>query len=145
ESFARYRLRERATRMKDEILGDYAWDVWDIQDSSREVGDPWLEFLGLFDSDDVIWVGEPEQSGSSRFAGCFRQAWEWKDGFSGPPGHFTCPGTFAKGSYSRRNDNVVGRPYLVVEGDCLLGIPKTPEEKLANKNACGAVFRWMRE
>ena len=35
------------------------------------------------------------------------------------PGNFTCPATFKNSVYSRSNENVLTRPYLVIESDTL--------------------------
>lgn len=144
----KYELETRAKASLPTILKDYKWDVEDIL-AKEGGGHKWEHQYYLFmeelwqDSlDHVIWVGEPEDSGRPHNRANFLPAAHW----SASPGsyHYTCASTFKPGTYSRANDNVATTPYMIVEGDRILGEPITDEDKLNNKNACGAVFNWLR-
>ena len=144
-------LEARAATARPLIFQDFTWTVGEIElDSPRRFltdtteSACWQAFLELFAPDDIIWVGEPEDSGRPQHAINFRRVAEWRH-LPAPRGNFTCPSVFRRGIVSRSNANVASRPYLVVECDALLGECVTLEQRLANKDACGAIFRWLRE
>lgn len=149
----RHALEEKARASLPEILKRYRWDVTNIEGEGKYCGrisgrstEVFLE--SMFKSDDVIWLGEPEDSGQKehRFNFLPRSDWNMLHMlYNGPAAHYTCASTFKPGTYSRANVNVESTPYLIVEGDKVLGKdPETNDEKLENKNACGAIFNWLR-
>lgn len=147
----RYALEEKAKASLPVILREYKWDAKDIEAESQgfyPVGGQTGIFLGrMFKLDDVIWVGEPETTGNVTFKEHFQpmREWYWWNETRPLHYHFTCASTFKPGTYSRSNINVATTPYLIVEGDHVLGKePETEDEKLENKNACGAIFNWLR-
>lgn len=143
----KHELETRAMASLPQILKDFKWDESEIRVSSKgyESESDWQTFLNLFHDDDVIWVGQPEDTGDYKKVVNFRRVKELKLLPGGPQGNFTCMSTFRRGSYSRANANVANTPYLVVEGDKILGDPKSPAEKQRNRDACGAVFRWLEQ
>jgi hypothetical protein len=90
----------------------------------------WGLLLNLFEDDDVVWIGNIYESGQPHHARHFRTKRQWLDGRF-VSGQFTCPSTFKADSYSRSNENVAMRRFLVVESDTL------------SKDDIGGVFRWM--
>jgi len=107
---------------KEDIFNNYEWSPADLWEESPErlVDCPKTDsklFLNLFDDHDVLWNGDVDDSGwpINRFN--FKTASEWRK--SEIKGNFTCPSLFREGSYSRSNENVVKRKYLVVESDKL--------------------------
>jgi len=119
--------------------------------------DGWELFLGLFDEDDIIWIGRRFDSGRPEHEAHFRTRREWQALPSSRErriqrldssvphhvvaptdfGEFTCGSTFKPGSVSRCNDNVKHRRFLVTEMDRFEGavVPK------AEQAAC---IEWLR-
>lgn len=129
------RLRKKAAALCDRIFKLYPWTYEQVvKDSPVLLNGNVIEhgrlLLGLFAPNDVIWTGDKTDSGQPQHAKHFKTAQEWlkEPKLLGP---FTCPSTFKPGTHSRSNDNVLGRPFLVVESDSL------------DKDQVGAVFRWM--
>ena len=130
-------LELRGKSSLPKLLKDYHWTYQDIQDGSPDVieSDPsghWKHVVGLFKPDDVIWMGNKTESGSSANQCNFKTAQEWLtyDEVAVP---LTCPAVFKSNSFARTNDNVLRRPFLVVESDVL------------SKDEVGAIFRWLRD
>lgn len=145
----RHALEEKARASLPEILKQFRWDVADIQQGDKHGNMPsereeTVEFLfRLFEPDDILWTGNPEDTGRPWHIDNFHTRDAWVMG--GPLGNYTCASTFKPGTYSRANVNVLETKYLIVEGDNVLGKkPETDYEKLQNKNACGAIFNWLR-
>jgi hypothetical protein len=107
-----------------------------LQDDAKN---DWRLLLQLFPQDAVVWIGGPKDSCDDhadfkRKEFClrrFRPVREWLLE-NEAPGQFTCPSLFRPGVHSRSNDNVMARPFLVVESDTL------------NKVEVMAIFQWMR-
>lgn len=143
----RHDMEAKAAASLPEILKQYKWDLLDIEVSSKFRGaysgkstEIFLE--KMFRPDEVVWIGEPDFSGQPHHE-CFfmpMQQWLRSNQFS----HYTTASTFKPGTYSRSNANVLTTPYLIVEGDKVLGEPKTDDDKRKNKDACGAIFQWLR-
>lgn len=148
----RHSTEAKAKASLPEILKQFKWDILDIEISSKFRGayngqstDIFLE--KMFEAEDVLWIGDPENTGQERYASHFKKREDWTTNFDAwVYGNYTCASTFKPGTYSRANANVLTTPYLITEGDNVLGIvPETDEQKLANKNASGAVARWLQE
>lgn len=74
-------------------------------------------FLNLFDRDDLIWIGDVKDSGEKIHMSHFKTPMEW---LACPNiGNFTCGSTFRGASFSRSNEQVKKRKFLVVESDVL--------------------------
>lgn len=134
---AREALRYQAATSRHRVLRDHAWNYAKILSDSPSTVDAdsaghWRNLLGLFAASDVIWTGAVYDSGKPHHASCFRSRDEWL-ALSSAPAQFVCASTFKPGSFSRGNDTVASRPFLVVESDEL------------DRDTIGAVFRWMRE
>jgi hypothetical protein len=125
-------------RRLEEILERYRWPVeqmisdspaqLEAEDGLRQFG----RWLGLFEETDVVWIGDVYDSGKEVNRRNFRSVTMWRR--SGEiPGNFTCGSTFKPGTFTRNNECVVERKYLVVESDEL------------RKEEVGGVFRFMRE
>jgi len=128
-------LRRRAESSLPDILQKYAWTPEQARSESPVPipEDPlkhWSLFLSLFQDADILWVGDTYHSGDPSHVLHFNPIAEWKE-FPVAPFQFTCPSTFKPGSYSRSNEKVLDRRYLVVESDTL------------QKAEILAVFKWL--
>lgn len=127
------RLTSWALKHKGKIIKDHWWPEADVfHESPRMTDSPEQDYnamLSLFDQDAVLWMGEPTDSGTGKGAH-FRTVKEFLTVES--IGHFTTPAYFKPGSESRSNENVIGRPFLVVESDTL-----TKDESLS-------IYKWMK-
>jgi hypothetical protein len=94
----------------------------------------------LHKADSVLWIGNKYDSAEAaapdwkinRAARHFRLVSEWlKEKCA--PGNLTCPSTFKAGSFSRSNQNVISRPFLVVESDTL------------KRSATLSLIKWLRQ
>lgn len=126
-------LRARAKTSLEVILRDYEWnpvDAWhESPITSEDMEQDWKLILSLFKPTDIVWIGDIYDSGKPEHSGCFRKAEEWNY-FSIAPAQLTCPSAFKAGTFSRSNEAVVTRPFLVVESDAL------------TKDQICSVFRW---
>lgn len=131
------RIRTRAAKSQPVVLKRWTWPYDEIVASSpTPTPKPRIDqtrlLLGAFDPGDVVWIGERSDSGQPDCGICFKPVEEWLR-----HGEFNsqlvCPVVFKPGSYSRSNENVLARRFLVVESDTL------------SKDEVGAVFRWLRE
>lgn len=107
---------------KENIFNDYEWSPADMWEESPErlMGCPKNDsklFLNLFDDDEVLWNGDVSDSGKPINRFNFKKVSDWRN--SEIKGNFTCPALFQEGSYSRCDESVVKRKYLVVESDKL--------------------------
>lgn len=153
----RHDAESRARASLPEILKQYKWDLADIEEDGLPGGYHATMFFlqRMWKPEDTIWIGEPEETGSQSYAGHFKPYEKWNEsirmavqfyGCFSFRHHYTTASTFKPGTYSRANVNVLTTPYLITEGDNVLGVvPETNEQKLANKNASGAVAKWLRE
>lgn len=131
------RMQLRARKALPSILKKYRWPYAEIlNDSPVDVKsgeeNHWRLLLGKFQPDDVIWIGERDSSGKPENAANFRTVTEWLK-LEWAPHQFLCPSSFKNTSWSRSNENVLARRFLVVESDLL------------TRDEVGAVFRYLGE
>ena len=118
------RLARNAKAALDGVLRDYAIDPADLWRKSPtslvgiEDADLWRHLLRIFQPEDVVWIGDKTDSGSSHHARHFRAVAEWLKSKS-CPGPRIAPATFKAGSYSRGGDNVEAHHLFIVEHDKL--------------------------
>lgn len=130
EDIARRNEKERAEKLKGKAKASLAKilaqfqvaepDLWEVSPVrlDGDIKDEWRAHLGLFAPDDVVWIGDVFDSGKPEHQRKFRPVSEWLKERK-CPGNFTCGSTFKPGTYSRSNENVEKRPYLVIESDTL--------------------------
>lgn len=159
---------EQARQLLPRILRDFAVPdaerLVGIQDGEASDGDARLLLSALYGPEDIIWIGERGDSGKPENAANFRPVSQW---LNAPvfPGPLICPATFQPGVFRRTNENVLSRPYLVLEGDSVDAVcgekqahmaakkkreePLAPEDELTeadkarNRACCLAVIRWL--
>jgi hypothetical protein len=133
--------RELAAKARNWLPGILAGHNWPLeamreQSPTNLPADPathWRLLLGLFGPGDLVWIGrDVYQSGHQRNRQSFRRAEDWLK-CSEAPGLFTCPSVFNLGTFSRCNQEVITRSFLVVESDTL------------DRDQIGAVFCWLRQ
>ncbi len=107
---------------KETIFERFAWPPADMFEDSPY----WLNshpdsdsllLLKLFDDHDVLWNGAVIDSGCPRNDQNFKTISDWREGKI--EGQFTSGSTFKPRSYSRSNENVEKRRFLVIESDVL--------------------------
>lgn len=118
------------------VFSSFAWEPADMWEDSPErlIDDPkedWRLFLNIFNDEDVLWNGQAKDSGETWHTKNFLTVREWKE--KGPKGNFTCPSTFKPGTFSRCNEDVLSRKFLVIESDIF-----------SQKDIC-AVFNFCRK
>lgn len=118
---------------KEDIFKDYEWSPADMWEDSPErlIECPSTDsklFLNLFEDHDVLWNGDVMESGQPINRLNFKTIVDWRN--EEIKGNFTCPSLFKTDSFSRSNESVVKRKYLVIESD-----------KLNQENIC-AVFKF---
>src|SRR5882724_712692 len=129
------RMRVRAMKAFPHILKKYRWPYDEILEDSPEdvTGDEanhWKLLLGRFKPDDVVWIGERNDSGNVVNSINFRTVGEWLK-MEWAPHPFVCPSVFKNSSLSRSNESVLARRFLVVESDLL------------TKDEVGTVFHYL--
>jgi hypothetical protein len=131
------RKERRARSSRTVLLRDYAWPVDKvIAASAVPLTNIPLEqhsklLMKLFQPEDVVWIGNKTDSGSQVKAVHFKTAAEWLASNTPPLGELTCPASFKEGTFSRSNDQVAAKRFLVVESDVL------------SKDDTCAIFRWL--
>jgi len=135
---AELRRQRRLTNALSDITRECVWSYEQIINESdggidEPVHEHYYQALCLFDDADNVWIGRDVQdTGSPAHASRFRKVHEWLAETT-CPGLFICPATFKPGVYSRCLQHIQHPKFLVVESDQL------------DKNAIGAVFRWLKE
>jgi hypothetical protein len=137
-------LAERSKMSLAQIIAEHGKNPVDLWEESpvrlmEDTKNDWRLLLQLFPQAGVLWIGDTKDScddhaDERRKEYCrrhFRTVAEWMKETEAPA-QFTCPSVFRPGVHSRSNENVVGRPFLVVESDTL------------NKVEVMAIFQWMR-
>jgi hypothetical protein len=127
------------TRLRGTIQRDMPWPEAEIIEAGM-VSDWTPEeqshtFLAtMFQPDDTVWLGNVWDSGinkrtKEKFTNRFRTVTEWRKLL--PAYEFTSHCTFKAGSFSRSDESLAERRYMVVESDEL------------SRDEIGAVFRWL--
>ena len=129
------RLQLRARKALPTILKKYRWTSEQmLNDSPINVRineeHHWRWLLSKFKNDDVLWIGERNDSGHYTNSLNFKTMADWLT-FEWAPHPFICPSVFKNNSVSRSNENVVERRFVVVESDLL------------SRDEVGAVFRYL--
>jgi hypothetical protein len=117
-------LAQVAERFKADLFERFAWPMREILDDSplavaeRDPEDQFKAWLRIWPGDSVVWNGDVYSSGRPEHAAHFRPVAEWY-ALGKPIAAFTCGSAFRAGSYSRSNENVSARRFMVVESDTL--------------------------
>ena len=140
---ARAALRKLATWAqvhRHEILRAQPWTASEILAGSpspvpENPEDHWPLILSGYERRETLWMAdEVYHSGvyedGHDFSHCFQTVdyWLFRKQI---PGVFICPAVLVERANRRSNDNVVHRPFIVVESDTL------------NRDEVGAVFQWL--
>lgn len=120
------KIAELAARKRSVILKRFAieprelWEQSPCKMPADEIPDSelWRLPISLFEPDDIVWIGDLRDSGSPEHQDRFRTAHEWLSG-TDHPGPRICPNAFKPGAYSRGNEHVMHRRFLVIESDKL--------------------------
>lgn len=130
-------LKNRTIQSKERIFKEYEWPWTQILDESpirlpEDPDDDWKLFLSLYDPEDVLWIGDKTDTGKPWHLKHFRPVNDWLK-LDEAPAPLICPAIFKPNVYSRSNNNVLKRKFLVVESDIL------------SADQVGAVFKWMQQ
>ena len=142
-SFAR--TAERLHEAREDIFKRYAWSAKEIWTEGKDsVQMPtWGRTLSfflerLFDAEDVIWIGNPMQSGPG-YGDFFQSRDVWRSHKPNKSAQFVCPNPFKFGSVQRATHCLSAHKYFVIEGD------DCHEDPDVNRDRCGAIFKWAME
>lgn len=131
------RIRLRAANSLPTIMERHRWTYADIQAASpvkipSDRFEQSKRFLERFPDKGLIWIGAKHDSGKviNEFNFKTRDEWLKKESLPNP---LISPCLFKDGSISRSKDNVISRPFLVVESDT------------HSKDEVGAIFKWLEE
>ena len=129
-------VRVNAARFKPDLFEFFRWPKAQILEESplavvdREPDHQFRTWLGIWPADSTVWIGDVYSSGSPEHRTHFRSVAEWYQ--IGPVmGNFTCGSSFRPGCHSRRNENLNGHRFMVVESDTL------------SRDQVGAVFAYL--
>ena len=125
---------------RHEILKEHRWTAAEIlADSPSPVpADPaehWRLILSRYEPRETLWMADEvyysgEREDGREFSHCFQITDYWLFRTQ-VPGVFICPAVLDVRATRRSNENVVRRPFIVVESDTL------------NRDEVGAVFQWL--
>lgn len=147
------RLINEARVHRDAIITRHEWKPEEVvRDSPQSTDSVVVEseprhFLAsLFPRDATIWTGNVYESGEGH-ALRWRMCGEWmaepEDERIGP---MVTPSTWIPGRSSRTRENILTRPYVVLDFDGMDGVrPKTGAEHQKLRRDSLALIRWLRE
>ncbi|MEM6916015.1 MAG: hypothetical protein AAF491_05550 [Verrucomicrobiota bacterium] len=154
------RLVEAAKRSKSVILERYPWSLSDLRESSPYTipSDPMEQFrlqLGVYSQgkNEAIFHGGLRDSGDPRHRSYFLTEAQWKE-LPRHLGEFVSQSSYAADCYERKQERLRKRLVFVVECDDINEVVRdkvsrkeelTEEDKLRNKEASCALYRWMKE
>lgn len=99
---------------------------------------------GLYQPNDVLWMGDVNDTGQRHHAACFKPQAEWLGRENLPPR--LASGTFKADSISRSKGSVSTAPYIILESDNLIGHkPVTQEDKAINQCLNYGLARYAQE
>lgn len=144
-------LTERIQAIQEKKLAPYLTSDWkaDLWHSSPIIFDhpesaPHDFILSLFKPDDLLWMGEPYDTGKPQHASNFKACREWLK-LNTLPSRIAA-GTFHSGSISRSKNNVKTSPFILIESDDLIGRkPCTQEERERNKALSCALIGYAQD
>lgn len=146
-------MNSRTQKKLRELLKPYASHDWraDFFHESPIMGwtnekDPHALISTLFSPADILWCGEPKDSG--KHPQNFKTAEEWvgTDPESIFPYSRISPSTYKLDSISRSKDNIKETRYLCIESDDIIGKkPETDKEKQKNKAMSAALIRFLKD
>ncbi|MBE7158849.1 MAG: hypothetical protein INR62_10545 [Rhodospirillales bacterium] len=130
-------LQKQATAALPGILLKRAWPVAAMHADSpvclSSTNEHWRLLLGLYQPEDVVWIGGKKDSGQLRHGRYFRPAGSWLQETFCPLGPLVAASTFTPGTFQRSRGRVAASRFLVVESDSL------------HAGEIGAVFRFLRD
>ena len=133
------------SKLRPHIVDTWRLDFLDESpiriDNPNDARRDFVQFL--FKEEDVLWLGDVYDSGKPENAANFKTCKQWINSGNLPPR--IAAGTFKAGSISRGGDNVLTKPFIVLECDAMIGYKaKTAEDKERNKNLCAALIAYCR-
>lgn len=135
---ANERTRDRYRDNRQFIYSNYQWDALTTK-AGLAGSAAFHEFASLmFNPDDIIWVGDPEESGD-KWADRFRTVEEWFKSKWPIHGQFICPNPLRVEAVNRSINCLADLRYFVIEAD---ECSHSPEE---NKRNNAAIFRFLQE
>ena len=136
EQRRRLELETRARTSLPKVLKENEWsekEAWhESPIQSQDVESDWRLLLTIFPNDGLIWIGHQFDSGKPEHQNNFKTREEWLKQDK-PMGPLTSPSLYKPGSFSRSNQNVLARPFLVVESDIL------------TRDQTCSIFKWLRK
>jgi len=131
--------RQAAAAAWSKLLAEYRWAADDSPSQILPAQNQAKQLLGLFERDDIVWIGDKFDSGRPEHANRFRPVSQWLQVDGVPPFNFTCPSTFQAGTCSRNNVAVQSRRFIVFEYD-----PPAGEDLDEARAKALSVFSWCR-
>jgi len=130
-------IAQEMTRRRMEILDEFRWPYASIMEDSplqtthRSPQEQFALWLKLWPAHATIWIGDVFHSGKPEYSSHFRSIADWSQ--LGPVmGNFTCGCAFRPGTFSRSDDSIEARHFLIVESDTL------------TRDEVGAVFLYLK-
>jgi len=130
-------IAREVTRRRIEILDEFRWPYAKIMEESplqtahRSPQEQFALWLKLWPPHSIVWIGDVFHSGKPEHSSHFRSVADWSQ--LGPVmGNFTCGCAFRPGTYSRSDDSIETRHFLIVESDTL------------TRDEVGAVFLYLK-
>jgi hypothetical protein len=145
-------LRRRQLAARDalpELFKRWAWNPDDIKaDSPLEPweGDcPRAFLLSRFRPNQIVWTGQVKDSGEHH-ADRWKTVWQWLHEPAANIGPMVTPSTWKPGTVSRKRENVVSAPYLILDFDGPKGWTPRDQADLDRHIAESlAIVRWLKE
>lgn len=143
-------LTEALSRRRLDLLSPYLPNEWkaDLWHASPLILDrePAQEahvlVENLFLPEDVLWLGDVRDSGSSKHTSNFRRRDDWLKCLNLPPR--IASGVFRAGSESRKQISLKNSSFLIIEADELIGRkPSNQTEREENKKLSAALVAFL--
>ena len=134
------------------IISRHPWPLEDVWESSPQRidcplvnSDPRHFLASLFPENALVWSGDVFESGA-RHGHHWRTVADWQNASLTEIGPMTTPAIWKKGKPNRTEENVLSRPFVILDFDGFDGKkPETATELEKHRNDSLAIIRWIRE
>jgi hypothetical protein len=144
------RRRQAARKALPELVRKWRWqpaELWgDSPTHPDEAADDPRSFVAsLFDPEAVVWTGEVYQSGENH-ADRWRNVSDWFNASAEEVGPMIAPSTWKPGTVSRKQENIIAAPFIVLDFDGKPGWkPRDQSDLDRHVGESLAIVRWLHE
>jgi hypothetical protein len=146
----RHRRQEAAKSALPELIQRWRWDPVEFWHDSPThpadaADDPRLFIASLFDPEAIVWTGGVKQSGEMH-ADRWRSVSDWFNASTEEVGPMVTPSTWRPETVSRKRENIIEAPFIVLDFDGKPGWkPRDQADLDRHLDESLAITRWLKE